>query len=137
MVDFDVILGMDWLQSCFALVDCRSSIVCFQFADETILECKGSSLAPMGRFISYLKAKNMISKGYLYHVFWVKDSRSETSTIKLVPIVNEFQKVFPKDVPEVPPERKIDFGIDLIPDTQPIYIPSYRMAPAKLKELKE
>ncbi|WMV25700.1 hypothetical protein MTR67_019085 [Solanum verrucosum] len=32
---------------------------------------------------------------------------------------------------------EIDFGIDLLPDTQPISIPPYRMAPAELKELKE
>ena len=33
--------------------------------------------------------------------------------------------------------REIDFGIDLLPDTRPISISPYRMAPAKLKELKE
>ena len=60
MVDFDVILGMGWLHSCYASVDCRTRIVRFQFPDEPILEWKGSSLAPMGRFISYLKAKKMI-----------------------------------------------------------------------------
>ena len=38
MVEFDVILGMDWLHSCYALVDCRFWIVCFQFPDEPILE---------------------------------------------------------------------------------------------------
>ena len=48
MVNFDVTLGMDWLYSCYALVDCTTRIVHFQFADEPILEWKGSSLAPMG-----------------------------------------------------------------------------------------
>ncbi|KAH0709456.1 hypothetical protein KY284_010883 [Solanum tuberosum] len=52
-------------------------------------------------------------------------------------MVNEFPKVFPEDLPRVPPDRDIDFGINLIPDTQPISIPPYRMAPAELKELKE
>ena len=47
MEDFDVILGMDWLHSCYALFDCRIRIVRFQFLDEPILEWKGSSLAPM------------------------------------------------------------------------------------------
>ncbi|MCQ8082150.1 hypothetical protein NP492_23805, partial [Salmonella enterica] len=78
MVDFDIILGMDWLHSCYASVDCRTRIVRFQFPDEPILEWKGSSLAPMGRFISYLKARKMISKGYLYHLVRVKDSSSKT-----------------------------------------------------------
>ena len=29
MVDFDVVLRMDWLHSCYALVDCRTRIVRF------------------------------------------------------------------------------------------------------------
>ena len=81
MVDFDVILGMDWLQSCDALVDCRTRIVSFQFPDKQILEWKGSILAPMDQFISYLKARKMISKGYLYHLVRVKDSISETPNL--------------------------------------------------------
>ena len=75
----------------------------------------------------------MISKGYFYHLVWVKDSSSETPTLGSVPVVSEF----PEDLPGVPPERKINFGIDLLPDTQPISIFLYRMAPTKLKELKE
>ncbi|KAH0672236.1 hypothetical protein KY284_023323 [Solanum tuberosum] len=108
MVDFDVIIGMDWLHSYYASIDCRTRIVHFLFPDEPILEWKGSSLAPMGRFISYLKARKIISK-----------------------------EVFSEDLPRVSLDRKIDFGIDLLSDTQPISIPCYRMAPAKLKELKE
>ena len=38
--------------------------------------------------------------------------------------------------PGMPPDRDIDFCIDLEPDTRPISIPPYRMAPAELRELK-
>ena len=44
--------------------------------------------------------------------------------------------MFPDDLLRVPPPREIDFGIDLEPGTKPISIPSYRMAPSELKELK-
>ena len=77
MVEFDVILRMNWLHSCYALVDCRTRIVHFQFPDKHILEWKVSSLAPMGRFNSYSKTIIRISKVYLYHLVWVKDSRLE------------------------------------------------------------
>ncbi|XP_070025917.1 uncharacterized protein [Nicotiana sylvestris] len=58
-------------------------------------------------------------------------------TLQSVPIVNEFPTAFPDELPGIPPEREIDFAIDLLPDTQPISIPPYRMAPAELRELKE
>ena len=48
MVDFDVILGMDWSHLCYALVYYRTGIVHFQFPNKLILELKGSILAPMG-----------------------------------------------------------------------------------------
>ena len=87
MVDFDVILGIDWLHSFYASIDCITRIVRFQFPDEPILEWKGCSLAPMSRFISYLKARKMISKIYFYHLVWVKNSNLETPTLESVPVV--------------------------------------------------
>ena len=54
-----------------------------------------------------------------------------------VQVVQEFPDVFPSDLPGVPPDRDIDFSIDLEPGTKPISIPPYCMAPAELKELKD
>ncbi|XP_075096267.1 uncharacterized protein LOC142174380 [Nicotiana tabacum] len=134
MLDFDVIMGMDWLESCYAKVGCRTKIVSFEFPGEPVLEWKGDVVAPRGRFISYLKARKMISKGYIYHLVRVKDADAQIPTLQSVPIVNEFPGVFPEDLPGIPPDREIDFGIDLLPGTKPISIPPYRMAPAELKE---
>uniref|UniRef100_M0ZUK5 Gag-pol protein n=1 Tax=Solanum tuberosum TaxID=4113 RepID=M0ZUK5_SOLTU len=78
----------------------------------------------------------MIYKGCFYHLVRVRDVDFETPSLESVPIVNEFLEVFPEDLPGIPPEREIDFSIDLLPDTQPIFIPPYCMAPAELKELK-
>ena len=90
----------------------------------------------MGRFISYLKARKMLSMGYLYHLVRAKDSSLETPSLESVPVVYEFPEVFPKDLPGIPPKREIDFGIDLLQHIQPISILPYRMTPAELKELK-
>ena len=38
ILDFDVILGMDWLHVCFASIDCRTRVVSFQFPNEPVLE---------------------------------------------------------------------------------------------------
>ncbi|XP_070002973.1 uncharacterized protein [Nicotiana sylvestris] len=66
-----------------------------------------------------------------------QDIDKEPATLQSVPIVNEFPTVFPDELPGIPPEREIDFAIDLLPDMQPISILPYRMAPAELRELKE
>ncbi|KAH0730003.1 hypothetical protein KY289_001191 [Solanum tuberosum] len=67
----------------------------------------------------------------------VRDVDSEIHSLESVPVVNEFPDVFPNDLPGIPPKREIDFGIDLLSDTQSISILPYRMAPTELKELKE
>ena len=53
-----------------------------------------------------------------------------------IPIVREFPKVFFEELPGVPVDREIEFLIKCMPGTQPISKAPYRMAPAKLKELK-
>ncbi|MCF7184024.1 hypothetical protein L3H42_11035, partial [Corynebacterium sp. MC-13] len=137
MMEFDVIMGMDWLASCYAKVDCQRKVVQFHFPGEPVFEWAGSIASPRGKFISYLKASRMIRKGCLYHLVRVHDLDAEPPTLQSVPVVNEFPDVFPDELPGLPPEREVEFAIDLLPDTQPISIPPYRMAPAELKELKE
>jgi len=67
----------------------------------------------------------------------VRDVNADTPTIHSIPAVRELLDVLPADLSGMPPDRDIDFGIDLVPGTQPISIPPYRMTLAKLKELKE
>jgi hypothetical protein len=55
----------------------------------------------------------------------------------MVPVVNEFPDVFPKELPSMPPNRDIEFMIDLMSGTAPIYMSPYRMATLQLAELKE
>lgn len=47
-------------------------------------------------------------------------------------VSNELCDLFLKDLLKIPPNRGIDFGIDVLPDTQLIIILSYRMAPLVL-----
>ncbi|XP_055814141.1 uncharacterized protein LOC129883525 [Solanum dulcamara] len=59
---------------------------------------------------------------------------SKSPTLESVHIVNVFPKVFPDDLIGVPLKREIDFGIDLLLDTQSITIHPYRIAPMVFKQ---
>ncbi len=54
-----------------------------------------------------------------------------------VPVIREFSNVFPEELPGLHPDRKIEFYIDTVSNTNPISMPPYRMAQVELKELKE
>ena len=129
MVDFDVILGMDWLHACYASIDCRTRAVKFQFPNEPVIEWSSSSAVPKGHFISYLKARKLVSMGCIYHLVRVNDSSVDIPSIQSVSVVKEFPEVFLDELPGVPPKREIDFGIDILLDTHPISILPYIMAP--------
>ena len=61
----------------------------------------------------------------------------ETGADKNVPVLCDFPDVFPEELPGLPPEREIEFYIDVVTGTDPISMPSYRMVPARFKELNE
>jgi hypothetical protein len=56
--------------------------------------------------------------------------------LKDIPVVCEYPDVFPDDLPGMPPDRDIEFIIELQPGTAPISKRPYRMPPNELAELK-
>ena len=108
MHDFDVIMGMDCLHSCYALMDCRSRVVRFHFPNEEDLVWEGYNLSRPNPLISRLKANKMMSKGLLCNLVSVINFDHDVPSIDLVPVVNEFQDVFPDNLPRVPPPREFD-----------------------------
>jgi hypothetical protein len=57
--------------------------------------------------------------------------------LKKIPVVYEYADVFPDELPGMPPDRDIEFTIELQPGTTPISKRPYRMPPAELVELKK
>ena len=56
--------------------------------------------------------------------------------VKSIPVVREFLDVFPDDLPSLPPDRDVEFVIELKPSTAPVSIRAYQMPPKDLAELK-
>jgi hypothetical protein len=67
----------------------------------------------------------------------VKVNQLDASQGSEVPVVNEFPDVIPEELPGMPPDRDIEFVIELKPGTAPIYKTPFRMTTPELAELKE
>ena len=65
----------------------------------------------------------------------VRDVEADKGTVERVPVVCKFVNIFPEELPGLPPDREIEFCIDVVPSTNPISIPPYGMTPTELKEL--
>ncbi|GKE61022.1 hypothetical protein Tco_1511389 [Tanacetum coccineum] len=63
--------------------------------------------------------------------------KSKEKRFEDVPIVQDFPKVFPEDLPGLSLTRQVEFQIDLIPGAAPIARAPYRLAPSEMKELSE
>ena len=54
-----------------------------------------------------------------------------------IPVVWEFPDVFPDELPGMPPDRAVEFSIDLVPGAAPVSKKMYKMSPVELVELKK
>ena len=64
------------------------------------------------------------------------NGEAEPIDVQEIPVVREFPDVFSKELPGLPPDREVEFSIELVPGTNPVSIAPYRMAPLELRELK-
>nr|GFD52696.1 putative reverse transcriptase domain-containing protein [Tanacetum cinerariifolium] len=65
------------------------------------------------------------------------EDKSKEKRLEDIPVVRDFPKVFPEDLPGLPPIRPVEFQIDLVPGAAPVARAPYRLAPSEMKELTE
>nr|CAD1839664.1 unnamed protein product [Ananas comosus var. bracteatus] len=135
--DFDVVLGMDWLTKYYATIDCKNRTVTFREPGQTEVVFSGCRSSLFAMTISSSRARQLISRGCVaYLASVVLRGEDDTPRVEDIPVVREFQDVFPAELPGMPPDREIEFVVDLVPGTTPISKAPYRMAPAELTELR-
>ena len=76
--------------------------------------------------ISAMVAQRMLRKGCQGYLAYVVETGNEGTMVDEIPVVREFQDMFPDDIARLPPEREVKFTTDLILGTEPISIPPYR-----------
>nr|GEV74031.1 hypothetical protein [Tanacetum cinerariifolium] len=105
---FDVVIGMDWLVALDAVIVCGKKEVHILVKNQTLV----------------VKAH-------------VTEKEKSEKHLEDVPVIHDFPEVFPDDLPGIPPPRKVEFKIDLVPGAAPIARAPYCLAPLKMKELFE
>ncbi|XP_071914143.1 uncharacterized protein [Coffea arabica] len=86
--------------------------------------------------ISGIRARKLLSRGARGYLAFLINTPGEKTKLEDMPVISKYPDVFPEELESLPPEREIEFKVDLVPGTTPISKTPYRMAPAELKELK-
>jgi hypothetical protein len=113
--DLDVILGMDWLGMHEATIQC---------AKRTVL-----LTGPKGEKVELVADPPSDAGGSMQQL--------DGQSLEDIRVVCEYPDVFPEELPGMPPDRDVEFVIDLLPDTAPISKCPYRMSSTQLLELEK
>ncbi|GAU37549.1 hypothetical protein TSUD_369970 [Trifolium subterraneum] len=121
----DVIFGMNWLVFNQVHINCCEKTVIFPKSGGSLSLMNGEEVK-----------ESLNDHGELFMVF---GSLKLEGGVKLgeLPVVSEFSDVFPEDISDLPPEREVEFSIDLVPGTSPISMAPYHMSASELNELKK
>ncbi|KAI3814152.1 hypothetical protein L1987_18899 [Smallanthus sonchifolius] len=132
---FDIVLGMDWLAANEAQIICKRKRIHLKAPSDGPITVYGDWNCTMPNVISMIKAESYMRRGCEAYLAYVIDDRMKTKELKNVPVVCNFPKVFPEDLPGLPPDREIEIQIDLLPGAEPVSKAPYRLAPSEMKEM--
>ncbi|MCQ7285371.1 reverse transcriptase domain-containing protein, partial [Salmonella enterica] len=134
MGEFQVVVGMDWLSRYHA------KVVCFR-KEIKLTSPSGKQVTIYGEkggnpvICTMLEAHKLMKHGCKAYMVYASETEKEPLKIENVPVVRDYEDVFPEELPGIPPEREVEFGIELIPGAKPVAKAPYRLAPSELQEL--
>ncbi|WRX28305.1 Integrase zinc-binding domain - like 10 [Theobroma cacao] len=100
-LDFNVILGMDWLSPCHASVDYYHKLVRFDFPDEPPFSIQGDKSNALTNLISVMSTRRLLRQGCSGYLVVVRDIQAKVEDISQVFVVNEFMDIFPEELLEL------------------------------------
>ncbi|XP_021986385.1 uncharacterized protein LOC110882749 [Helianthus annuus] len=119
LAGFDIILGMDWLAHNQARIACDKKLNEIKSPSGDILTILGDQHYGLHKGVSLLKASKCLKKGcaiYMAHVT-IGEPKPE---IEDIPIISEYPDVFLEDLPGLPPNRQVEFRIDILTRSAPM-----------------
>ena len=128
MSEFEVILKMDWLIAYRVVIDCERRRITAYTQDSTRVVFQGDKHDIFPQTVYESKCQGQLA-GWLASLTLEDEERLD---LDLPRVVCEYVDVFPDELPGLPPQRVVDFGIELHTDNSPISMTPHRMAPIEL-----
>ena len=135
---YDLLIRMGWLENHkFLLNYFDRTFTCID-NNGNIIKVKGIPRKVTIIEISALQMKRSVRKGSKIFTIYIMNDKENDMKPKLedIPILKEFEDIFPEEVSRLSPKRDIDFTINLIPGAVPTLKAPYRMNIIVLTELK-
>ncbi|GJT84109.1 putative reverse transcriptase domain-containing protein [Tanacetum coccineum] len=133
---FNVIIGMDWLVKHDVVIVCGEKVVRIPYGNKTLTVESDKGMSRL-RVISCIKARKYIERGCHLFLAHMTKKKPKEKRLEDVPVIRDFPKVFPDDLPGLPPPRQVEFQIDLVPRAEPVARAPYRLALSEMRELSK
>ncbi|GMI80495.1 hypothetical protein HRI_001718800 [Hibiscus trionum] len=118
--DFDVILGMDCLVEHKERVDFETKRVRLRFSDDYEVVVVGENVKFLSNVVSALEAQKMMDQGRQAYLAYVMNPDMSKVRPKDIRTVCDFPEVFLEELPGLPPDREVEFAIDISPWGAPV-----------------
>nr|GFD11210.1 putative reverse transcriptase domain-containing protein [Tanacetum cinerariifolium] len=125
---------MEWLVKHDVVIVCGEKVVRMPYGDKALIVESDKGVSRL-KVISCIKARKYVERGCHLFLAHVTEKKSKEKRLEDVHVIHDFPKVFPKDFSGLPPPRKVEFRIDLVPGATPIARAPYRLAPSEMREL--
>ena len=132
ILDFDVILGMDWLMAHRVVIDCDNMRITGYTRNGIRVTFQGEKHDSLPQTVHDFRWSEQLM-GWLASLTLEDEGRQD---LGLPQVVCEYEDVFLDELPGLPPYRDVDFVIELHPGTSPISMTPHRMTSVELQELK-
>jgi hypothetical protein len=134
---YDLMIGMDWLDSHKTKLDCYNKILEYEDEEGRKITLQGIQMLVSVRQISTLQVNKYCKKGCpLYAIQVLNFFENNKPILEDHLVLREYKYVFPEEVPGLPPRKHIDFSIELVPGAVQVSRTPYRMSTPELVDLK-
>src|SRR4030065_2543447 len=120
-------VGMNWLEYNHVHINYFNKTVQFSSAEEE----SGAE------FLITKQLKQLRHEGVQFFSLIAFLSIENQAKIDKLQVVCDFPEVFPDEIPDVPPEREVEFSIELVPGTKNVSMAPYHMSASEFAELKK